>query len=162
MSARLATGRAVIPTLLRPEISAPPVEFESLQLEARWLDAVRGGMVAVVNEEGGTGQAARLEDDRVRIAGKTGTSQVNRASSDKVQSEIEWEHRDHALFVSYLPVAKPRYAVAAVVEHGGGGGATAAPLVREVAEMLLAHETEKQTGSRAGFETPGEASRRKG
>ncbi len=162
MSARLATGRAVIPTLLRPEISAPPVEFESLQLEARWLDAVRGGMVAVVNEEGGTGQAARLEDDRVRIAGKTGTSQVNRASSDKVQSEIEWEHRDHALFVSYLPVAKPRYAVAAVVEHGGGGGATAAPLVREVAEMLLAHEAEKQTGSRAGFETPGDASRRKG
>lgn len=145
MTARVATGRMVMPTLLQPEPDAAHEEFKSLGLEPAWLDVVRAGMAAVVNEDGGTGRGARLEDDRVRLAGKTGTSQVNRASSDRVQSEIDWAQRDHALFVAYFPYDKPRYAVAAIVEHGGGGGATAAPLVREIAETILAHDAERQS-----------------
>ena len=36
------------------------------------------------------------------------------------------------MFVGYGPVAKPRYAVAVVVEHGGGGSKAAAPVARDV------------------------------
>jgi penicillin-binding protein 2 len=108
---------------------------------AEGLDAVRRAMVGVVNEEGGTGANASLSSAAVLIAGKTGTSQV-RSSPDGSESPSDdaWEHRDHALFVSFFPASGPRYAVAAVVEHGGGGGAVAAPIVRDVIAMLLADD----------------------
>ena len=30
-----------------------------------------------------------------------------------------WKLRDHGLYIAYAPVDKPRYACAAVIEHGG-------------------------------------------
>ena len=57
---------------------------------------------------GGTGANASLDRDDILVAGKTGTSQVNRASTDRNQAELAWEHRDHALFVCYAPAAAPR------------------------------------------------------
>jgi penicillin-binding protein 2 len=95
-------------------------------------------MVGVVNEAGGTGGNASLADRAVVIAGKTGTSQVRTSAQGRDDAgEDPFEHRDHALFVSYFPAMAPRYAVAAVVEHGGGGGVAAAPIVRDVIAMLL-------------------------
>ena len=38
-------------------------------------------------------------------------------SNDK----LPWRLRDHALFVAYAPIDKPRYAVAVIVEHGVSG-----------------------------------------
>lgn len=141
MTARIATGRAVVPSLIRSGSAAgSPREFEPLRLEPRWLDAVRRGMISVVNGDGGTGSNASLDRGDILVAGKTGTSQVNRASTDRNQAELEWEHRDHALFVAYAPASAPRYAVAVVVEHGGGGGATAAPVARDVLEILFEHD----------------------
>ena len=143
MTARIATGRAVVPTLVRPggaAASVPRPDFEPLRLEARWLDAVRRGMVSVVNGDGGTGSNAHLGREDILVAGKTGTSQVHRASTDRTQSELAWEQRDHALFVAYAPATAPRYAISVVVEHGGGGGATAAPVARDVLEILFDHD----------------------
>ena len=140
MTARLATGRAVVPTLVRRpkelQLLAP-----AMALRPEWLAAIRRGMIAVVNEDGGTGYRAKPSGEGYTLAGKTGTSQVGRASqSETSQSEIEWLQRDHALFVAYVPADRPRYAVAAIVEHGGGGGATAAPLVRDIVEDVMARD----------------------
>ncbi len=140
MTARLATGRAVVPTLVRRATDGQPENplFPALDIKTEWMEAVRKAMVGVVNEEGGTGGNASLEgSNAVIIAGKTGTSQVRSSAAIDGDSEVAWEHRDHALFVSYFPASSPRYAVAAVVEHGGGGGSAAAPLVRDVISMLL-------------------------
>lgn len=137
MMARVATGKIVTPTLIRRAPSAPQSNFPSLGLHEDKLEAVRRGLLAVVNEEGGTGSNASLGEGSVRVAGKTGTSQVSRASSDTAQDDLPWGERDHALFVAYFPADAPRYAVSAIVEHGGGGGATAAPLVRDVIEAVL-------------------------
>lgn len=148
MTARIATGRAVTPTVLRRAggVGAPP-----LDIDQRHLEAVRRGMAAVVNEDGGTGQNARIDERDIRVAGKTGTSQVTRRSAER-DGDLSWEERDHALFVGYFPVERPRFALAAVVEHGGGGGATAAPLVRDVIEILL--DWQAETGrSRKSLET---------
>lgn len=137
MTARVATGREVEPTIVK---GGEPPRFAPLDIDPKWLDAVRRGMVGVVNEEGGTGSNARLETRGVRVAGKTGTSQVHRASTDRRIDDLTWEERDHALFVGFVPAERPTYAVAAVIEHGGGGGAAAAPLVRDVIEMVLAQD----------------------
>jgi penicillin-binding protein 2 len=143
MTARLATGRAVVPTLVRKPGTALPEGplFPALAVAPEGLEAVRRAMVGVVNEAGGTGGNASLADRAVVIAGKTGTSQVRATTSARSQTgEDAFEHRDHALFVSYFPADAPRYAVAAVVEHGGGGGVAAAPIVRDVIAMLIADD----------------------
>lgn len=141
MTARIATGRLILPTLIRYEDGGRPLPdaeaFQPLDIAPQWLAAVRAGMVAAVNEDGGTGANAQLADAAIVVAGKTGTSQVSSASGDRSQAELPWDLRDHALFVGYAPATQPRFAVAAVVEHGGGGGATAAPLVRDVLSMLF-------------------------
>lgn len=141
MTARLATGRAVVPTLVRrPDDPPPPGPvFPRLDIKPVWLESIRAAMVEVVNGEGGTGGNAALDDGAIVVAGKTGTSQVRSSGDgDDGKRPEEWESRDHALFVSFFPAERPAYAISAVVEHGGGGGATAAPLVRDVIRLLLA------------------------
>ena len=104
----------------------------------------RRALVASVNESGGTGAAAQPAGGMV-IAGKTGTSQVRRASEeDEDDRNIPWELRDHALFVSYFPAEAPRYAIAAVVEHGGGGGTAAAPVVKDIIDYVLEDDPAKR------------------
>lgn len=86
---------------------------------------VKQGLFAVVNEPRGTGAAARLYE--VKVAGKTGTSQVVKLRDDK-KREVAYQYRDHALFVAFAPFDKPEVAVSVVVEHGEHGGAAAAPI----------------------------------
>jgi penicillin-binding protein 2 len=137
MTARLATGRAVEPTIVKYSNTAVS-GFPEIGLDEAKLDKVRAGLKAVVNEPGGTGKNAQLGDGRPLVAGKTGTSQTRSSRGvDRSHDELPWNARDHALFVAYVPADAPRYAVAAVVEHGGGGGAVAAPLVRDVIEAVL-------------------------
>ncbi len=138
MTARIASGLSLTPTVVRP----PKIDeiwhnafYEQLKHNK---GAVRRGMWAVVNEGGGTGKSARLNDARLKIFGKTGTSQVARISSRVSQRNLRWDLRDHALFVGYVADEAPRYAVAAIVEHGGSGGKIAAPLVRAIVEDTIA------------------------
>lgn len=132
MTARIATGRAVMPRLIK---SLDGVETmiqagENLGINENHLRLVRRGMFGVSNEKGGTAYSSRILGDDYRMAGKTGTSQVG----NKVvrNSEVEWEKRDHALFVSFAPYDNPRFAVSVVVEHGGGGSKAAAPIARDI------------------------------
>jgi penicillin-binding protein 2 len=89
---------------------------------------VKEGLLAVVNEPGGTGGAARLYE--VKVAGKTGTSQVVKLRDSR--GAVPYEHRDHALFVAFAPYEKPEVAVAVVIEHGEHGGAAAAPIAGRI------------------------------
>ncbi len=131
MTARLASGREILPTLVRPRVDGV-TQAKALKINKGHLAAVQKAMSAVVNEGGGTGKEARLNDQRLQIYGKTGTSQVARISSSVGRDQLPWRLRDHALFVGYVVDSAPRYAVAAVVEHGGSGGKVAAPLVRDI------------------------------
>ena len=89
---------------------------------------VKQGLFAVVNEPGGTGGMARLYD--VRVAGKTGSSQVVKLRDS--QRGTPYQFRDHALFVAFAPYDKPEIAVAVVVEHGEHGGSAAAPIAARI------------------------------
>jgi penicillin-binding protein 2 len=135
MTARLASGLEVSPSMVKRAGSTTP-----LALNTAHLSAVRRGMIAVVNEDGGTGARASGEEGDYLLAGKTGTAQVSSLSRDAVQTNLPWNKRDHALFVAYAPVSKPRYAVATVIEHGGGGGAVAAPATRAIMDLVMARD----------------------
>jgi penicillin-binding protein 2 len=71
---------------------------------------------------------ARLYE--VKVAGKTGTSQVVKLRDGR--GAVPYEHRDHALFVAFAPYEKPEVAVAVVIEHGEHGGAAAAPIAGRI------------------------------
>jgi penicillin-binding protein 2 len=132
MQARLATGRGVVPRLVRSVngVEEPLPEFESLGLATSHLRAIEEGMYATVNHRRGTAYSSRVVADGVRMVGKTGTSQVR---SVVVRNEdVPWRQRDHALFVGHIPHDKPRYCCSVVVEHGGGGSQTAAPIARDI------------------------------
>jgi penicillin-binding protein 2 len=89
---------------------------------------VKQGMLAVVNEPGGTGGMARQYD--VKVAGKTGTSQVVKLRDSK--KSTPYQYRDHALFVAFAPFEKPEISIAVVVEHGEHGGSAAAPIAGRI------------------------------
>jgi penicillin-binding protein 2 len=146
-AARIATGRAIQPHFTRRIAGAmqpgsQPDDWPDLAVPEAMLQAVRGGMFAVVNEAGGTAPRARLAGS-VHLAGKTGSSQVRRVSRKQRESgtfdskNLPWEFRPHALFVAYAPYEQPRYALAVVVEHGNAGGAAAAPLARDIMTDVL-------------------------
>ena len=74
-----------------------------------------------------------------KMAGKTGTAQVfGIPQGEEYDAEkLEKKLRDHALFVAFAPLERPRIAVAVVVENGGSGGSTAAPIARKVVDHFL-------------------------
>jgi penicillin-binding protein 2 len=146
-AARVATGRAIQPHFARRiagvmQPGSQPEDWPDLAVPEAMLDAVRGGMFAVVNEPGGTAPRARLPG-AIHLAGKTGSSQVKRVSRQQRESgtfdsrKLPWEFRPHALFVAFAPYEQPRYAVSVVVEHGNAGAAAAAPLARDIMIEVL-------------------------
>ena len=117
-AARIATGREV-----RPHLYLARARAASLNIDPVHLELVRGGMVGVVNEKGGT--AVRSRSARLQCAngGKTGTSQV---ISARIAASSRGGTGRPTLFIAYAPVVSP-HAAACVVEHGGGGSRAAAP-----------------------------------
>lgn len=146
MTARLATGRAVEPRLVKAidGVSQPVPDWPDLELNPLNLRTARAGMEAVMNSSRGTARRMRIAAPEWRMAGKTGTSQVRnitaaeRARGVIKNEQLPWNRRDHALFVCFAPFDMPRYAVSVVVEHGGGGSAVAAPIARDILLFALA------------------------
>lgn len=165
MAARLATGKAVRPRLVRAvgDLVSPAPSPAPIDVDPDHLAVVRAGMDAVVNEWG-TAARSRLEDPAWRMAGKTGTSQVFRITAEERargltdQEDLPWARRDHALFVSYMPVENPRYACAVIVEHGIGGSRAAAPKARDIMTAVA----EKNPAARPAVDPRKLAERRRG
>ncbi|WP_114395406.1 penicillin-binding protein 2 [Oleisolibacter albus] len=140
MTARLASGRAVQPHLTKAieATFTETVDWPRVAVKPEHLAVVLAGMNAVSNIPGGTGYKARIAVPGMELAGKSGSAQVRRISMAerntgvKKNEDLPWRERDHALFVAFAPVQAPRFACAAIVEHGGGGGAVAGPVVRDI------------------------------
>ena len=133
-AARLASALQVVPRLAL----GPVRDFAPLDVRGDHLRIVLTAMRAVTGTRRGTAYAARIKDAGFEMAGKTGTSQVRRISRAERRrgllknEERPREERDHALFVGYAPVDRPRFATAVVVEHGGSGSKAAAPFARDL------------------------------
>jgi penicillin-binding protein 2 len=90
------------------------------------IELVRKGLWKVVNEDGGTGGAARLK--AWQVAGKTGTAQ---ATDHGHKDTIAW-------FACFAPFDHPKYVVAVMVQGGEHGGGVAGPVATRIMERTLA------------------------
>ena len=161
MVARLVTGRAVVPRLVRAEGVMPPggdrrpPDFPALGVSPGVLALVVDGLNAVVNEQGGTAYAERITDPGLAMGGKSGTSQVRAITEYEHEhglrkiSQIPWKERDHALFVGFAPVGAPRYVCATVVEHGGVGGGHGSEVAGPICRDVLREVQRRDPGRRA-------------
>ena len=116
-----------------------PEVVRKIDLKPSTWDLIQSGLYKVVNEPKGTAWWRRGLGNQ--MAGKTGTSQVVRASNSKQLyskcSEMERKYRHHGVFVAFAPFDNPKIAVAALVEHGCGGSSAAAPVVEKVVNTYM-------------------------
>ena len=134
MTARIANGGYLVePTFEKMSDHNTP-NLKKMPVSASNVALVKQGMFDVVNVPGGTAFGSRFDFNGLKMAGKTGTTQVRRITMKERQTgivkqeDLPWKYRNHALFVGYAPHDNPRYAVAVLVEHGRGGSAVAAPI----------------------------------
>jgi penicillin-binding protein 2 len=123
--------------------------LHQVELPEEYFRAMRQGLWAVVNEDGGTGRNARVAN--VNVAGKTGTVQVIAQHGWVKSASLPFKFRDHAWFASFAPHENAELVVVVFVEHGGGGGSDAAPLARS---MFEAHFRQRIPGSRIDLTDP--------
>lgn len=134
-------GYIVQPRLLKvsDEQSKDPESLGRRELDVKKenLDIINWGLYEVVNSRHGTGARSGLIG--VKVAGKTGTSQVVTKRSDDYRKfeDIPVRLRDHAWFVGYAPYSNPEIAVTVILEHAGSGGIAAAPISQKVIKAYL-------------------------
>lgn len=127
-AASLARGEETTPVTLLHDPDRRPLATEPLGLTPAELALLREAMERAV--EMGTGRLARV--DGLRIAGKTGTAQVQTPTGI---IELAW-------FLAYAPAERPEVAVAVMVEspevdQDFAGGLKAAPVARALLERWL-------------------------
>jgi penicillin-binding protein 2 len=143
VTAAVASGKVYKPHLLYQvkdgeqiiEPHKPQLRTDlSQSFSTQKLDLVRKGMWKVVNDPGGTAKTARIPG--IEVAGKTGTAQNWRRTSEKGNRVVD----NHTLFISYAPYQKAKFAVCVIVQGGKSGGTCAAPVAKRVLEQSLALE----------------------
>src|SRR3982751_1221825 len=92
MAARLATGKRVVPRLLKTK---PVVPQTQLEVDADHLNFIRKAMWGVCDH--GTAAGAKLPLDGIQMAGKTGTAQTHNLSAGERgnYTSAVWKLRDH-------------------------------------------------------------------
>ncbi len=151
--ARRGTVRS--PTLVRGR-DTRPTTLVDLSLDETMVSTVLDGMRRSVSEDIGTGHHITYPDGRrvpiinapgVTVWAKTGTAQATAAAFDldgDGTPDIHLDNPTHAWFVGLVgpadaPHARPRYAIAVLVEYGGSGGRTAGPIANEIIRALTTH-----------------------
>jgi penicillin-binding protein 2 len=156
----LANGGTLYVPQLIERIEAPdgtvlediePRVRRQISVDHALLDWLKPALTGVVNEEGGTAYAARIEGG-VEIAGKTGTAEVtSKAPSQTADPRRAWYfNRSHAWFAGFAPASDPEVAIVLLVEHGGAGGHNAAPIAIQILEEYLAGRAPQATSAQDG------------
>ncbi|MCE2992126.1 MAG: penicillin-binding protein 2 [Candidatus Jidaibacter sp.] len=127
MTARIASGNKVSPTLIATE-----KEIEPLEVDPKILQVIRGGMFDCINSPSGILYSRSLSIGDFTICGKTGTAQVVALK----YKHLGHKYKHHGLFTSFAPYNDPKYAVTVVVEHGEAG-AKVSPLAKEIYEFMV-------------------------
>ena len=140
MTARIATGKKIIPRILSDK---KKIEFEQLNFPKKSFEIIKKSMFDVVNKYNGTAFSSKLKNNAIQMAGKTGTSQVRRISLLERESgvlenkELPYKLRDHSIFTGFAPYEKPEYVISVIVEHHGSGSKVAAPMARDILDFTF-------------------------
>lgn len=141
-TALVATGRQVTPHFLKA-IDGTTVHFDNYEIltpaQKSFLPLIREGMVEVCNHKRGT--AYRYNKSWIKMAGKTGTSQVIGIPQEEIErmseDNLHYYKKSHAWFTTYAPANNPQYIITAIVEHGGHGGKAAGEIVSKIYNYLV-------------------------
>lgn len=123
------------------QYQAESLEQGRLGIDRSVLETVTQALVAVVEEQRGTGGRASLKQELGIVGGgKTGTAQVKRLVGTTTLPQKD----SLAWFAGFAPAEAPRIVVVALIERGGHGGAAAAPLVRQVMRAFFTRKLESE------------------
>jgi len=136
----MATSKLVTPRIVRViDGNHTASKIKHISFNKKHLSQVQLGMYDVCNMKGGTGYKT-MSKLPIKVAGKTGTSQVTSIpQSTKVrlkEHQLAYYHRSHAWITTYAPYEDPKYVVTVLVEHGGHGGSTAGPIAADIYKWL--------------------------
>lgn len=109
-------------SVVEPEVAA------RIDLSQETIDAVRQGMIGVIENASGTGHAV-FGNAPYTLAGKTGTAQISTTKSD------------NGVFIGYAPVENPEVAIAVLMEQG-----TSRPASQVARTVLDAYFSSKSEG----------------
>ncbi|MEO7804603.1 MAG: penicillin-binding protein 2 [Actinomycetota bacterium] len=109
---------------LGPLPSTPPRKVGVAQSN---IETIRRGLEGVPTTGTARGAFLGFPFDRVSIAAKTGTAEL----------QTRPPKQPYSWFAAYAPAKDPRYVVVIMLEEGGHGGETAAPIARRVIEALF-------------------------
>lgn len=126
--------------LFTPNVGDRKAEYTHLNIHQDHFDLLKDALYRVINEKGGTGYLSRITSNYGYMAGKTGTAQVQakkNAFDNLNRTDLAWHRRNHAIFSGYAPFKDPKYAINVYYDHGGGGGRSAAPIAKQVMEIIL-------------------------
>ncbi len=111
---------------------------EIIDISPKTLGVLKLGMERNVNGKKGTGR--RGKSSIVRIAGKTGTTQViSYKTRDRLKREtgtIDEKYFNHAWFVAFAPVEKPMISAVVMLENGKSGS-NAARVMKRIMEYYF-------------------------
>jgi penicillin-binding protein 2 len=141
-TALIASGMLPKPHLARMidnNLTAPVYDDVLSRNQKEMLPIIRHAMEEVCNHPSGT--ATQHITSKVKIAGKTGTAQVigiAQATKKRLkEQDMAYYTRSHAWLTTYGPVAKPKFVVTVLIEHGGHGASAAGEIVSKIYDKLL-------------------------
>jgi penicillin-binding protein 2 len=135
--ASLMASVASLGTQVTPRVAADSsvVEKRQLPVETWIFERIGAALWSVVNDQRGTGYAAKVPG--IEVAGKTGTVQVVAQETWIKSEDLPYEQRDHGWFASYATAGDRQLVVVVLVEHGGHGSTAAAPLAKRLYEIYF-------------------------
>lgn len=138
MMARVASNKEVKPRLIE---DGELEKFDDLKLQQKNIRAVLTGLEQVL-QTGGTASGSAVNINGKKMGGKTGTSQVRNISRSEHETgvltneQLNWNMRNHGLFVGYAPTNNPRYVICTVTEHSGTSSVAARVAAETMREIL--------------------------
>ncbi len=147
-TALIATSNLVTPSIVKTIDKTPKKEIiVPMKFDPYYLSEIRKGMYDVCNLKSGTAFKT-MSNLSIKVAGKTGTSQVvSIPQSTKTrlkEDELKYYRRSHAWITTYAPYKNPQYIVTVLVEHGGHGGSTSGPIAADIYKWLYKNDYFKE------------------
>ncbi len=122
---------------LEPFTTFPPIE----NVPDNYWDIAKEGMHLVATGRRGTARRA-FAGAQYEAAVKSGTAQVFGLKEDEEYNadEVAEHLRDHALFVGFAPLDKPKIITAIVLENAGGGSSVGGPIARRLFDHVILNQ----------------------
>lgn len=112
------------------------------QIADQHFKTVRKALQQVVH--GPQGTARWWKTNEVKIAGKTGTTQVMSFSKENIHKKCQQrpkEQRHHGWFVAMAPAEVPEIIVSVLTEHSCSGSSGSAPIARDIIQFYFKNKS---------------------